>query len=89
MEASRAGTPEHIPYTVDAITEHEDLQPGGRFVKVLEIHYTGPRGTAGSVTIPSDQATPGEVDRQIQAKLDTVVGIHELGPQPHPENLAG
>lgn len=88
MEASQGGAPEHIPYKVDHVAEHEDLMPGGRFRKVTEVHYTGPHGHTGSVAIPTEMAHPGEVDRQIQAKLDHVVGIHELGPQPHPENRA-
>ena len=81
--------PEHIPYTVDPPTTRDELLPGGRFVKVVEVHFTGPNGISDSVTVPVDQADPANVDRLIQSRLDQLTSIHQLGPQPHPDNLAG
>lgn len=81
--------PEHIPYTTDPPQTRDELMAGGRFVKVVEVHFTGPNGITDSITLPVDQATPAEVDRQIQARLDQLTQIHQLGPQPHPDNLAG
>lgn len=89
MSAVPGPIPEHIPYTVDPPTTRDELVSGGRFVKVVEIHFTGPNGISDSVTMPVDQATPAAVDQAIQARLDQLTQIHQLGPQPHPDNLAG
>ena len=81
--------PEHIPYHVDSVQKQDDLQPGGRFVEVYEVHFTGPSGTPDSVRIPVAQAQPAQVDQVIQARLEQLEALHQLGPQPHPDNLAG
>ncbi len=80
--------PEHIPYRVDPPVTRDELVHGGRFQKVVEVHFTGPHGIHDSITLPVDQAHPAEVDRRIQERLDHLIEIHKLGPQPHPENLA-
>ena len=88
MGTTTPNIPEHIPYKVDPPTTREELLPGGRFQKVVEVHFTGPSGIHDSITVPVDQAQPAEIDRQIQQRLDQLTAIHTLGPEPHPDNLA-
>ena len=78
----------HIPYRVDPPTTRDELMPGGRFQKVVEVHFQGPSGIHDSIVVPVEEAHPAQVDRLIQQRLDHLTAIHQLGPEPHPENLA-
>ena len=79
---------EHIPYTITSQDKTETLTPDGRFVKVWRVTYEAPNGTHTFIEIPEAEYTPANVDRLIEADLETIMGVHALGAQPHPENLA-
>lgn len=79
---------EHIPYTITAQEQREELTPDGRFIEVWNVSFEAPNGTHSSVKVPVTEYTPAQVDQLIQAQLQTVMGVHALGEEPHPENLA-
>lgn len=78
----------HIPYTITAQEQREELTPDGRFVEVWNVSFTSPSGTHSSVKVPAPEYTPANVDALIQAQLHAVESVHALGEEPHPENLA-
>lgn len=79
---------EHIPYHVTSITKENTFTPDGRFVLIRHVGYETDDGKYHSfIDIPDAEADPARVDQVIQEDLDKVMGIHELGPEPHPENL--
>jgi hypothetical protein len=79
---------DHIPYTVTAKEEREELLPGGTFTKVWNFYVEGPHGEHFKVTMPDRELDPATVDAAIQDKLHLLGEVHSLGPQPHPTNLA-
>jgi hypothetical protein len=89
-----AGPPEvpptkaHIPYTITSQDKTETLTPDGRFVKVWRVTYEAPNGTHTFIEVPESEFTPANVDALIEAELDTIMGVHELGATPHPDNAA-
>ena len=80
--------PDHIPYKITSQEKTQQLTPDGRFVDVWRIGYEGPNGYHSFVTIPVSEFEPAHVDSVIEAELDTIMSVHNLGPEPHPENLA-
>lgn len=88
MPATTSGAPEHIPYTVTSQEKTEKLTPDGRFENVWRIGFRGPSGVHSFVEVPEHQFTAANVDLMIEAELDTIMGVHGLGEQPHPDNLA-
>ncbi len=89
--AGPADAPEpkaHIPYTITSQDKTEQLTPDGRFVKVWRVTFEAPNGTHTFIEVPEAEYTPANVDALIQADLDTIMGVHDLGPHPHPDNAA-
>jgi hypothetical protein len=83
------GAPEHHPYTITSQEKTQEFTPDGRFIMVWKIGYESTTSHVHAfVTIPDSERTPAHVDQVIQEELDKTEGIHELGPEPHPENLA-
>lgn len=80
--------PEHIPYSITSQIKSETFTPDGRFQVVWRVGFDGPHGLHSYVEIPDSVYSPAELDRRVQAELDRMVGAHELGPQPHPDNAA-
>lgn len=78
----------HHPYTIISQAHGEELDASGRFIPTWTVMFSGPNGTTASVKIPDAQYTAAHVDREIQGVLDRVMGVHDLGPAPHPENHA-
>jgi len=84
-------TPEpkaHIPYAITSQDKTETLTPDGRFVKVWRVTFEAPNGTHTFIEVPEAEYTPANVDALIENELDTIMGVHSLGPVPHPENAA-
>lgn len=80
---------DHIPYEiVGAPRETQTFGPSNQLEDILEITFRGPKGGIYTVSVPVTQADPASIDQAIQAKLDTIEAIHELGPKPHPDNAA-
>lgn len=87
-EATEPPAP-HIPYKVTSQEKTTTFTPDGRFVVVWKIYYEWPEGGVHAyVEVPENEYTPGNVDAKIEEALENVKGSHELGAQPHPENLA-
>lgn len=78
----------HIPYTITSQEKTQSLVAGGRFINVWKVEYEAPNGVHSFVEIPVNEWTPANVDNAIQAELDGIMGVDNLGPEPHPENLA-
>jgi hypothetical protein len=84
-------TPEvkpHIPYTVTSQTKTQQLTADGRFINVWRVTFEAPNGTHTFVEVPEAEFTPANVDAMIEAELETIMGVHTLGAEPHPENAA-
>jgi hypothetical protein len=77
----------HIPYKITSQEKTETFTPDGRFQTVWRVGFEAPNGTHAFLQIPDAQYNPAEVDRQVQAQLDTIMGVHLLGELPHVENL--
>lgn len=77
---------QHHPYTILTQSHGEDLNAAGVFVETWTYTAQGPDGTTVQVKMPATQVTPAAVDAAIQAKLDLVHEVGQLGPQPHPDN---
>ena len=88
MAAPAEETPQHIPYKITAQEKTQQLTPDGRFVDVWRVSFEGPNGYHSFIEIPVSEFEPANVDRLIEVELDNIMGVHELGPQPHPENTA-
>lgn len=80
--------PDHIQYTITSQQLTESLTADGRFVKVWRVSYEAPNGTHAFVEIPEAEYTPANVDLIIQSELDKIMGVHTLGAEPHPDNVA-
>jgi hypothetical protein len=80
-------TPQHIPYKVTAQGESQTFNGQG-LTAVWETTFEAPNGVTGTVKLPMNGLTAAAVDAAIEEQLDTIMSIHELGPEPHPENLA-
>ena len=78
----------HIPYTITSQVKAQELTPDGRFVNVWRVTYEAPNGTHTFINVPEGEFTPANVDALIEAELETIMGVHELGEQPHPDNAA-
>lgn len=85
---AQAQTPTHIPYEVTSQEKTEKLRPDGRFEEVWRIGFQAPNGTHAWIEVPITQFTPANVDAIIEQELETIMGVHNLGPQPHPTNAA-
>lgn len=89
MESVPAGTPrEHIPYRIVSKEERETLLPGGHFEPVWTFYIEGPHGEHFSVKVPARELDPATLDGMIEDQLAQLAEIHDLGDQPHPDNLA-
>lgn len=87
--ADNAGAPEHHPYKITSQEKTQTFTPDGRFVMVWRVGYESLTShNHAFVEIPDSEYDPAHVDQVIQTELDTIEGVHELGPEPHPENLA-
>ena len=80
--------PAHIPYKVISQEKTQQLTPDGRFVDVWRVAFQDEAGHHSFIEVPVNEYTPANVDRLIEQELDTIMGVHELGPEPHPENTA-
>lgn len=78
----------HTPYTITSQDKTETLTPDGRFVEVWRVTFEAPNGTHTFITVPVSEYSPANVDALIQHELDKIMGVHDLGPHPHPDNLA-
>ena len=78
----------HIPYTITSQVKTNQLTPDGRFIEVWRVTYSAPNGTHTYIDIPANEFTPPNVDALIEAELETIMGVHTLGAEPHPDNLA-
>lgn len=74
--------PLHIPYTISFQEEHDKLMPGGQFQRVWTVTFLGPSGTTASVDVPETDYNPANVDALIQAKLQNIESVHQLGLAP-------
>lgn len=88
MSDQMGHVPEHIPYTIVGQSHGEELTAAGVFEPMWTVMYRSEHGTTASIKVPDREYTAPNVDRLIQEKLDHIVAIHELGPEPHPENRA-
>ncbi len=79
---------EHIPYTITSQTKTQQLTPDGRFINVWRVTFEAPNGTHTFIEVPEPEFNPANVDRLIEQELDTIMGVHTLGEEPHPDNLA-
>ena len=86
--ASPAPAPDHIPYKITSQEKTQQLTPDGRFVDVWRVSFEAPNGTHTYIEIPVSEYDPATVDSKIEEELETIMGVHELGPEPHPENAA-
>lgn len=81
--------PAHHPYKITSQEKTQTFTPDGRFVLVWRVGYESLTShTHSFVEIPDSEYTPQRVDQIIQQELDAIEGTHQLGEQPHPENLA-
>lgn len=90
MSAPAAEQPkEHIPYRITSQEETQQLTPDSRFVKVWRVSFesTSP-SYHGSIEVPESEFNAAKVDQLIEEKLESIMSVHELGAEPHPENLA-
>lgn len=84
-----SGAPAHHPYKITSQEKTQTFTPDGRFVMVWRVGYESLTShTHSFVEIPDSEYTPAKVDQVVQQELDAIEGTHELGEQPHPENLA-
>lgn len=89
MEASGTPAPPHIPYKITAQEKTQQLTPDGRFVDVWRISFeSAETGYHSFIEVPIGEYNAANVDRLIEVELENIHGVHELGPEPHPENLA-
>lgn len=88
MSDQHANPPQHIPYEVLSQHHGEELTAAGHFEPMWTVTFKGHTGTIASIKVPDREYTGANVDRLIQEKLDRVMDVHGLGPEPHPENLA-
>lgn len=79
---------QHIPYNVTGQEKTRVLAAGGQFVEVWRISFEAPNGTHAYVDVPLKEYNPARVDQRIEAVLDNIMGVANLGAQPHPTNLA-
>lgn len=88
MTMPAAGAPEHHPYRVLSQTKRRTLINGQTWGDAYEVTFRSAKsGTIATVEIPAEHYTPAYVDQVIEAELDNVEGVHQLGPQPHPDNI--
>jgi hypothetical protein len=88
-EPGTEAVPDHIPYKITSTEKTSSLAPGGNgFQEVWRVTYEGPNGTHSFVEVPVAEFTPQRVDELIAEEVENISGVHELGPEPHPENLA-
>lgn len=83
-----APTP-HIPYKILSQEESKQLTADSRLVPVWRVTFEDENHHVGTVEVPDNEYTPAHVDTLIEEKLENMSGVHNLGAQPHPENLAG
>jgi hypothetical protein len=77
------------PYQVTSQERKTVFSSGGQFREVWRVGFEDKEnGYHDYVEIPVAQYTPVNVDNAIQAELDSISGVHELGEEPHPENAA-
>lgn len=88
MPPTASSAPDHIPYKITSQQKAQTFTEDGRFVTVWRVGFRGPNGYHAYVEIPDEEYTPANVDRIIEEQLDTIVGVHALGEEPHPDNLA-
>lgn len=88
MGAPAPESKEHIPYTITSQTKTQQLTPDGRFINVWRVTFEAPNGTHTFIEVPEPEYNAAQVDALIEAELDTIMGVHTLGEQPHPDNLA-
>lgn len=86
--AAATEPPEHIQYKITSQIKSETFTPDGRFMTVWRVGFEAPNGVHSYVEIPVAVFNPAEVDRVIEAELDTIMGVHGLGESPHPDNAA-
>jgi hypothetical protein len=87
MSSPSEEAPQHIPYKILSQGESQTFNGQG-LTEVWEVTFEAPNGVTSTVKLPTAQVTPAAVDQVIEEKLDTIMAIHGLGEQPHPENLA-
>lgn len=80
--------PPHIPYKVVHQEETKQLTRGNRFIQVWRVEVEDNAGHYISIEVPESEYNPARVDQLIEEKLEAVNGVHELGPEPHPDNAA-
>lgn len=78
----------HIPYKITGQERDADFTPGGGLKPIWHVTFEAPNGTQAYIDVPDNLYTPAYVDQLIEAELERIMGIHSLGPQPHPDNLA-
>lgn len=83
------GVPEHIPYKITSQEKTSTLTPGGGgFQEVWRVTFEAPNGVHSFIEVPVTEWSSASVDAKIEEELETIMSIHELGPEPHPDNLA-
>lgn len=81
--------PPHHPYKITSQEKSQTFTPDGRFQLVWKVGYESlTTHTHSFVEIPDTEYTPVRVDQIVEQELDAIEGTHQLGEQPHPENLA-
>ena len=86
--ADEPTAPEHIPYKITHQEKTSVLTPYNLFQEVWRVHYEWGKGQHSYIEVPVTEYTPAEVDQKIQEELESANGVQNLGPEPHPDNLA-
>lgn len=79
----------HIPYKVGTPEKTQTFEGAGGLKTVWHVPFEAPNGTHAYVDVPDNLFTAAYVDQLIETELERIMGVHALGPQPHPDNLAG
>ena len=79
---------EHVPYKITSQEKTQKFEPNNTFQEVWRVTYEGPENYHSFVDVPATQYNAATVDQLIEQELESVMEVHNLGEQPHPENLA-
>lgn len=87
--ASPPEAPQHHPYKITSQIKQQTFTQDGRFVMVWTVGFESLTSHVHSfIEVPDAEYTPARVDELIEGALDNIEGTHELGEEPHPDNLA-
>jgi hypothetical protein len=76
-------------FTKYKITNQEKTQrftPNAGFEDVWRVTFEAPNGVHSFIEVPAREYSPANVDRMIEEELESIMGVHALGEERHPEN---